>query len=467
MGAGQDPAGRVGALGGIGALPEREGQGRPARFGRAADGPGAPGPARERLRASSHVESQGGRAGEVRHLLLAAQEVVAFAELVGAGGQERVLKRDAQALHEVFEGEEVLVGQRGADEEGQAFGPVVGDQRREFFSDAGGGFCGAELGGGPVRAEHRGAPHAGLGVGRLVAVAALVAHPPAVDFGVVAGLEAGDAAAVGVPGALGVRVDLDRTAARAAGADGGRAVQVPGAHREAEVLVGEGADGADVDDVARVGVVQAHPGIEVEDGAVAAAEHRQLVGLGDVVDEARAARALDAALLVEHDPGADVLALLLVALVLAHGGLVEPEALVVVLQVALAGLVADRAVQGVVGQVELEGGGLGALGDGGVGFDVEAFFDGRAAGHLGLGRAGHLADAQAAHAGVAQPGVVAVVGDLDALVFGGVDDELALRGLDVLAVELEGDQLLLSHGRPPRRRRVWRPSASRSRRGTS
>jgi hypothetical protein len=244
-----------------------------------------------------------------------------------------------------------------------------------------------------------------------------------------------------------VLVCTDGAVARAARADRLGLVQVPDAHLVAEVAVGERADGADVHDVARVRVVERHAGRQLDALGVAAAEDAQLVRLGDVVHEARAARAQDAALLVEHDVGAGLDALVLVVLVLAHLGLIPADLHVIVLQAALAGLVADGAVERVVDQVQLQRGLLGALGGLGVGLDVQALAHGQAAGDHGLGRAGHLDDAEAAVARVAEGRVVAVVRDLDARVLGGLDDELALGGLALRPVQLELD--LFRHAQRP------------------
>src|SRR5207249_11382301 len=87
-------------------------------------------------------------------------------------------------------------------------------------------------------------------------VAPGVAEPPAVDGLVVTRLEPGHPAALGVVGPPAVHVDVDVAAARAPGADGLRAVEVPHAHLEAEVAVGQGADGTDVHHVAGVRVLE-------------------------------------------------------------------------------------------------------------------------------------------------------------------------------------------------------------------
>src|SRR5205823_6776842 len=101
-------------------------------------------------------------------------------------------------------------------------------------------------------------------------VASGVADPPLVDLRVVARLKPGDAAPFGVMRAAPVHVDLDVAAARAARADRLGGVEVPDAHLEPEVAVGQGADGTDVDHVGGVLVVELSPREEPDLRVVAA-----------------------------------------------------------------------------------------------------------------------------------------------------------------------------------------------------
>ena len=150
-------------------------------------------------------------------------------------------------------------------------------------------------------------------------------------------------------------VDEDVAAGGAARAHRLRPLQEPDPHLEAEVVGQQRAHRADVGQVARV-VVRDGAVLEGGDlGVVAAVPELEAVGAGDRGLEAQAARAEHAALGVEHDrPEVHDLALLdlLLGVDLA---VVEPVLHVLVLQVALAGLVAHRAVDGVVDEQELEG----------------------------------------------------------------------------------------------------------------
>ena len=109
----------------------------------------------------------------------------------------------------------------------------------------------------------------------------------------------------------------------------------------------------------------------------------------------------------------------------------------VVLQRALAALVADRAVERVVDEEELEDAVLGLLRGRRLGVDDHAVGDRDHAARLQRRAAAgvDVDDAHAAHADRLHPRVVAEPRDEDAGPLGGVDDELALAGLDGVAVD--------------------------------
>src|SRR5690606_2830857 len=167
----------------------------------------------------------------------------------------------------------------------------------------------------------------------LVREHALVAHPVLVDRLVVARPQAVDALVARVV------VDPGVAARRAAGADARRRAQEPHARLEAEVAARQRADRADVLGHQRVVVVELAARAQADLVLVAALAHVEHVVLGDLVAEANAARAHDAALGVVDDGRAEAHTLGLVhrlgalALELLLRG--EP----VVLELALAGLV--------------------------------------------------------------------------------------------------------------------------------
>ena len=213
-------------------------------------------------------------------------------------------------------------------------------------------------------------------------------------------------------------------------------LQEPDPHLEAEVVAEQRAHRADVGQVAGV-VVGDRPVLEGRDlGVVAAVHELEEVRAGDLVLEADAARAQHAPLGVEHDR-AQVHHLALVDLVLDLDlGVVEAVPHVLVLQVALAGLVADRAVDGVVDQQELERRpvGLGRL----LGVRVDHHAVPSTCGVAGDLELGHLLDLDQAHAAVAVHGEVRVpaeAGDADPELLRGLDDGGPVRDLDLPAVD--------------------------------
>ena len=68
-------------------------------------------------------------------------------------------------------------------------------------------------------------------------------------------------------------------------------MQVPDAHPEAEIFFRQRADRTDVDDVAGVLVIDRMARVDVDFVMVAALEDRQLAGMRDLIEKARASRA--------------------------------------------------------------------------------------------------------------------------------------------------------------------------------
>src|SRR6185369_11019823 len=178
--------------------------------------------------------------------------------------------------------------------------------------------------------------------------AAEVAHPVVVHLGVEARLVALD-----LPAPV---LDRDVAPHLTAGAERRLLVEVEDAFGEAEAGGGQGAHRADVDHTGGEVVVERLAGEGADLGPRAAVEESQLGGFRDFLGKADAAGALDAPVHVEEHvrPERNALAAGVGALVL------EPEAGErdavlerVVLEAALAGLVADRAVERVVDEEEL------------------------------------------------------------------------------------------------------------------
>ena len=159
---------------------------------------------------------------------------------------------------------------------------------------------------------------------------------------------------------------------------------------------------------------------------------------GDLVGEAGAAVALDAALAVELDERPTAGSASPSGASPRRSGVSPgPKRERLVLQRALAALVAHRAVEGVVDEQELEDAVLRLLHRRRVGDDLLALGHRDEAGGLQLRAAGpvDLDEAHAAHADRPHARVVAEAGDVGAGPLGGGDDHLARLGLDGLAVD--------------------------------
>ncbi len=208
--------------------------------------------------------------------------------------------------------------------------------------------------------------------------------------------------------------------------------------------------------------------LEGRDHRVGAAVARdQLPVLGDLLGEARAAVAEDAALAVERDRRRDRDRLLERALREGHPRVAGPEAERQVLQRALAALVADRAVERMVDEDELERRVLRLarqLG-GRRGLDDHPVGRGEGARRLRLRRA-RLDLAEAHPAGAdrrPEPGLVAEDGDLDAGAERGLDEPGALRHLQLETVDRQRDKLHVRGACVRGAARHWHVSPSHSR----
>ena len=191
---------------------------------------------------------------------------------------------------------------------------------------------------------------------------------------------------------------VDVALRRAQRADGAGALDVPGPRAEAVGGRRQRADRAQLGDVAaeRRDVRAA---VERRDvGVRAALLQDQLVVLGDLLREAHAAVAEDAALAVDRDQRRQLERLAEVALGLDEARRPGTPAVGDVLQRALAALVADRAVERVVDEQELDDGALRVVHALGLGVDDHAVLDRRRARGLELRDALDLDQAHAAGA---------------------------------------------------------------------
>ena len=256
------------------------------------------------------------------------------------------------------------------------------------------------------------------------------------------------------------RVDRDPAADRAhlAGRLGG--VEIPRAGLEAIAGGGERADRADLDGVAAEVRRERFVRERVDLGVVAAVDEVDQRIAGDFLGKTGAAVTQDATLAVEQHEIADRDRLLLVTLLLDETALAGAEGHRLVLERTFATLVAYGAIEGMVHEQELEDTVLRLLRDLRFGVDLHS---GRAFDHAARlkCRAATRVDfdkAHAAHADRLHPLVIAEPGYVGSGAFGRVDEQFALSGNDLVAVDLDGNavdrgSLGFRHG--------MRPSGSR------
>jgi len=216
----------------------------------------------------------------------------------------------------------------------------------------------------------------------------------------------------------------------------GRLGHFPGTRLEAERPRSERTDRAHIDNVTGQFGFDVVLDIGADLDVFAATHAAHLLVTGHVLQEAYAAGAVYAARHVRGDQRAEVL-------VLHHAflfGETRHAAAVLqrqVLQLALAALVADRAIQRVVDEQKLHHRALRRLGVVGTGVDLHAVHD---RGGAGRQRLGCLLDFHHAHAAVGgdrQFLVVAEARNRDAVGVGDLDDHGALACLEGFAVDLD------------------------------
>src|SRR5205807_1762229 len=175
---------------------------------------------------------------------------------------------------------------------------------------------------------------------------AIVAHPADVDGIVFARFVAINFFFAGA--------DDDVAAGGATGADAFGFFEKPNPHLETEIFRGEGADGANIDGVKGIIIVERLSRVAGEGVKAAPIHDAQGIVANDVFGEADAAGAEDAAFVIEHDSGAEVHAFGFMDFGLDKAARGFAVIHGVLLQFALACLVADRAVQGMIDEQELE-----------------------------------------------------------------------------------------------------------------
>ena len=244
-----------------------------------------------------------------------------------------------------------------------------------------------------------------------------------------------------------VRARLQRTAAlhraqRATGLDGR---EVPRPRLEAVRLRGQRADRADLHRVPGEVRRERLTGEGLDLGVAAPLAERDERIAGDLLGEAGAARALDAALAVEQDEVGERDRLLPVPLLLGEARLARAERERRVLQRALAAAVAHRAVERMVDEQQLEYSVLRALHRRRLRGHDHAVGHRRGARGRETTDALDLDEAHATHSDRLHALVPAEARDVRPVLLRGLDQHLALRHLD--GAPVDGDRHLLGHAR--------------------
>ena len=272
-------------------------------------------------------------------------------------------------------------------------------------------------------------------------LAGLVADPLLVDVVMVARQDAHHFAPA--------RIDADVAAQRVHHVDALDLAQLPRPRGEGVGLVGQRADRAQIDDVALHLGFEDFPEVAGDLAVLAASGLAHLGHARDLGDEAHAAGAGDAARHVGADQRPE-LQILRRALGFAVAGEIHAVSHRLVLQVALAALIADRAVERVVDEQELHHPLARLLDHRRLGLDLRRLavaarahvLDLHGAGGGGLGRAAdHLDQTHAAVAGDAEPLVIAEARDLDARHLAGLQQREVGIDLDHHAVDGDGTQI--------------------------
>ncbi len=201
---------------------------------------------------------------------------------------------------------------------------------------------------------------------------------------------------------------------------------------------------ADLHGVAREVRGERQLGEDIDLELLAATDEVDLSLTGHLVGEPGAPAALDAALPVEQHELGDGDGLFEVPLLLHEPRLTRAVGQGLVLERALATLVADRAVQRVVDEQELEHAVLGLFDLVGLGDHLRSLLHLDEAARLQGGTPGsaHLDQAHPAHTHRLHPRVVAEAGDEGPGPLGGGDEHLAIPPADLASVEGERHQVL-------------------------
>ncbi len=277
----------------------------------------------------------------------------------------------------------------------------------------------------------------------VVGVSSLITNPVSVYIPVVSGLQALHAPIVIPRIKTRVVVDFNIAAPAASRADGICAAQEPDAAFETEIAVRQGADRADIGDIAGIGIGKLDTRENVYFAAMSPVHHPQFRGLGNLARKTDAASTQDAALLIENDMRTDWIGLFPPRFVLIVARIVPAVVHVIVLEFTFSGLIAYGTVDRMIRKQKFQHKTPVAKGSRGSGSHNHAFGNRGRAGGLQFGRLFdfHKAHAAAAHNG--QSAVIAITRYVNPNAFRRFDNERSLGNLNFLIVN--GESYIFRH----------------------
>lgn len=196
----------------------------------------------------------------------------------------------------------------------------------------------------------------------------------------------------------------------------------------------KGADGANVCEVAAEFGEEKLLDVSVDFGRSASTGRSKIVEASNFLTEADAASAVNASVHMSHHQGPDILILYGPLELVVSAFLISVE-MRVVLQVALASLIADRAVERVIGEQKLHDSSSSVPGGLGIGVDFHGWGDLGAAGSHGFGGLFDFYEAHPAVAGDFETFMVAEARNLDVIFLGGLEDREVVIDLVRLVVD--------------------------------
>jgi hypothetical protein len=218
----------------------------------------------------------------------------------------------------------------------------------------------------------------------------------------------------------------------------GRSLEKPHTHFESKIRTGQSADRTNIDDIPRVSIIERAIFKNSDFGMMTATEDLDLIRLRHVFREPDAPRAQNAAFLIEFHQRPQRKSLKPSGLLAERKtAVVSGVRHVVILKPALARLVTNRTVNGVMQQQEFHSVANRSVNPLGIRADFHAFRNGRRTRRHQLGSAFHLDEAHPAASFDSNIGVVTVPRNLDAYFIRDLNDCLTFFRFVRLSVDRE------------------------------